>query len=389
MISVSDPAVAPPRSKPPQGQPTGNGRRLRVGIDARPLNTHHVRGMGKALYQLLREGVERDDVEFVLFGDEPTAPMQCPEHSRIQSQVWEVPGHRFHSWEQVGLPWRAQRAECDVLHYFGTWCSWWQPLPTIVTIHDTLMWDEEQPTVLLEHVLPAAYHRAAAIITDSESSRRDILRRWPNLAAKTDVVRFGISRGYTQTNIPLVSPTLEALGVRGPYLLYLGGQVPRKRLDWAVRVWAALEQPNLTLVVCGLEREKIAEWRARVPEAVRDRFVCLEFVSETEMPSIYAGAAALLYPTLYEGFGFPALESQAVGRPVLMSALGSLQELVGPGTVILPPDDFGAWVASCRRILATPAAPDAEARAWARRFSWANAYAEVHSVYTRAARQRC
>src|SRR6185503_1788720 len=93
-------------------------------------------------------------------------------------------------------------------------------------------------------------------------------------------------------------------------------------------------------------------WRDPLPAHLRDLIVALEFVSETEMPSLYANAEAVLYPTLYEGFGFPALESQAAGVPVLMSALGSLTELTGPGAVVVPPHDLPAWVAAAQRMLA-------------------------------------
>ncbi|MBK8653204.1 MAG: glycosyltransferase [Haliscomenobacter sp.] len=62
------------------------------------------------------------------------------------------------------------------------------------------------------------------------------------------------------------------------------------------------------------------------------------------MAQLYQQAVAVLYPTLYEGFGFPALEAQAVGTPVLFSALGSLIELIGPSAEILPPENLDAWV---------------------------------------------
>lgn len=106
------------------------------------------------------------------------------------------------------------------------------------------------------------------------------------------------------------------------------------------------------------------------------------------MPRLYQNAAAVLYPTLYEGFGFPVVEAQAVGTPVLHSAVSSLTELQGPGSVVLPVEDLGAWVDACRALVAergrTPQ-PNETSRQWARRFSW-EASAERHlEVYRRAA----
>lgn len=106
------------------------------------------------------------------------------------------------------------------------------------------------------------------------------------------------------------------------------------------------------------------------------------------MPALYRRALAVLYPTLYEGFGFPALEAQAVGTPVLFSALGSLKELEGPLARVLPPDDLRAWVDTCKEILERPTpeqtAVDA-ARRWARQFSWSVSARRHVEIYRESA----
>jgi alpha-1,3-rhamnosyl/mannosyltransferase len=182
-----------------------------------------------------------------------------------------------------------------------------------------------------------------------------------------------------------LSGEIVAQGVRPPYLLYFGGRIPRKRLDWAMQVWARVadRDPDLSLVVCGLESDARAEWRDRTAAHLRDRLHCLGFVAEADLPGLYAAAEAVLYPTLYEGFGFPALESQAVGTPVLMSAVGSLAELAGPGAVVLPPQDLDAWVAAAETIRGGGRRRDEAAREWARGFSWARAWTSLAEVYRR------
>jgi glycosyltransferase involved in cell wall biosynthesis len=138
-------------------------------------------------------------------------------------------------------------------------------------------------------------------------------------------------------------------------------------------------------VVCGLPSSKVEEWKGYVGDARRGTFLPLPFVDEAAMPGLYAHSLAVLYPTLYEGFGFPALEAQSVGRPILMSALGSLRELVGPGAIVLPPHDKDAWIDACRRVVSSPAHVDAEARAWARTFSWKAVADAFLSAYRTAA----
>src|SRR5207245_7664612 len=111
---------------------------------------------------------------------------------RVTTRVWETKGHRFRAWEQFALPREARRSNCDILHCAGMWCPYWQPLPTIVTIHDTLPWKEQIPGFYLRRFVPATYRRARRVITVSERSKRDILDLWPDLAPKVTVIRHGI-----------------------------------------------------------------------------------------------------------------------------------------------------------------------------------------------------
>ena len=357
---------------------------LRIALDGRVLNTPHLRGMGKATFELLREGMLVPDLSFAVLGDEPRSPVHVPPSDRISVHTWEVKGDRFRAWEQLGLPRRARRLGCDLLHCLGTWCPYWQPLPTVVTVHDTLPWEEDQPSWFLNQLLPAAYHRASAIISISENTRRDILQRWPRLADKLVVIPHGISDRYLVSEIAPLPQSMTALGVRPPYLLYFGGEIPRKRLQWAIDVWKELGRSDVRLVLAGLATPKATPWKDPLPVHLRDSIIALEFVSETDMPSLYAHAEAVIYPTLYEGFGFPALESQAAGVPVLMSSLGSLTELIGPGAIVLPPHDLPAWVAACRRVLLGDKPDGAASRRWAQRFSWKRTFEQTLEVYRRA-----
>jgi glycosyltransferase involved in cell wall biosynthesis len=353
-------------------------RKIRIGIDARCLNASHLRGMGKALLHLLRQRRNNPDIEFILFADEPKNHLQVPNDGFLESRVWEVKGHRFHTWEQIGLPRMASSTRCDILHCFGTWCCYWQPVPTVVTVHDVLPWREEPPNFYRRKLLPAAYRKAKAIITISKSSHNDICSLWPDLASKTTVIPWGIGEEYLSTESVEPDEFLQQHGVCDPYLLYFGGEPPRKRLSWAIDVWRHLDEPNLKLVLCGLANPKLFN---PLEAKLRENIICLPFVPEKSMPSLVAQARAVLYPTLYEGFGFPALEAQAVGTPVLMSAVGSLKELAGPGATLLPTYDLDSWVCACRKILmeGKPSLP--EARQWAGLFNWDSAFQKTVDVY--------
>jgi glycosyltransferase involved in cell wall biosynthesis len=362
-----------------------------VGVDARCLNGKHLRGMGKYLWEVIARADRRHEVAWELFGDQPELPLRCPPVRRARVHLFTCRGFRFRSWEQLALPNRCRRLRVDVLHSTATTLPWWQPVPTVVTIHDALPWLQDEPGWprgwYLDRVLPAAFRKCAAVITISESSRNDILRQWPQLAEKLHVIPHGIADRYLSEAIPPPGEALQAAGVRPPYLLYLGGLVPRKRLPWAIRILEEVEDRRVRLVVCGVESSAHNQVYATLRAELRERVCFAPFIDEADMPSVYRHALAVLYPTLYEGFGFPVLEAQAVGTPVLHSTVSSLAELQGPGSVALPADDLDAWTAACRRLVASRRGaprPDEKARQWARRFSW-DVCADRHmSVYLRA-----
>ena len=115
-----------------------------------------------------------------------------------------------------------------------------------------------------------------------------------------------------------------------------------------------------------------------VPRELQDRLIIAAVVGDDDMPRLYMRAAAVLYPSLYEGFGLPVIEAHAVGTPILCSDAGALSDLKGPGAVALPVDDLSAWVRAAANILSSRSGvsgPDRIAREWARQYSW-DAYIE-------------
>jgi glycosyltransferase involved in cell wall biosynthesis len=279
------------------------------------------------------------------------------------------------AWEQYSLPAAAKRVHADLLHAPATTAPWWQPVPTVITIHDTIPWQSAEctpPGFYRDRVLPGAYRRARAIITISATSRRDILARWPHLEPKLHVISPGVDERYLEAVGDRQPVVVGDRVIPEPYLLYLGGAEPRKRLMWALQAWWNAGG-DATMVVCGLEARAHDRIRESVPRHVRDRLVLASYVPEDNMPRLYMRAIAVLYPSLYEGFGMPVVEAQAVGTPVLFSDVGSLTELKGPTALVLPVDDLSAWVRAIEALLQSqsPAErPDRVARAWASQYSW-------------------
>lgn len=368
---------------------------LTIGLVARCLNTPHIRGMGRYVFELLRQSLSRTDVEWRLFGNDPRFPMSAPQDRRISPEVFNFRGDRFLLWEQVGLPVRARRRRVDVLHCTEGTLPLWQPCPTVVTLHDTLAWQEHDggvgTRIFLETVMPAALRRCAAVITPSESSRSDILARWPWLESRVTVIPYGIAEEYlSEETGPLPAVLSQHVG-DAPYVMYVGGPLARKRFQWARDIVAGHPDRGLHLIACGFDAKAAAAASERVPDVLRGRVHFAPFLSDLEMRLVYRGARAVLYPTLYEGFGFPAVEAQAAGVPTIFSAVGSLTDLIGPLAFMVPPQDLGAWRSALARALSMGERRQqqaAEARLWARRFSWSATFDRHMAVYQRVRAQQ-
>ena len=372
-----------------------NLRKIKIAVDARSLNRPMVRGIGKVLFNLLDK--TSADIEWWLYADRPDLPLHKPDHVQTSTSVFEQIGYRFNLWEQYAFPRNAKRIHPDIVFSPNNSTPLWRIAPAVVCIHDTIPWQEnwtEKRRNFLERQLDyLSLHRAARIITISESSAKDICARWPRLKSKISIIPNGVDSRYIDTKrVIRFSEDTAGVEVSQPYLVYFGGIISRKRLDWAVEVFRRLRHTNLTLVVCGLEANARKDWLSfRCPPEIRGRVIVADYLPEEAIPTLIANAIAVLYPTLFEGFGLPALESQACGTACLFSPVSSLKELIGPGAVVLPELDLGAWISAIDRLVQSNGL-DLEiaesSRKWASKYSWNATADNYYNVFYEAAMAR-
>ncbi|MBK1656443.1 glycosyltransferase family 4 protein [Allochromatium vinosum] len=362
-----------------------------IGLVARCLNTAHIRGMGKYLFELLRQSVNHQDLTWYLFSDNVREKLLAPDSPRILRDVFTFRGDRYQLWEQIGLPLHAVKHHVDLLHCTENTLTLWQPKPTVVTLHDTLIWEELKDDLFekfyFNTLLPAALKRCAAIITISQSSRNDIVAKWPSLESKLNVIPHGISEEFFTEENPCYPMYLQPLIHETAYLLYLGGPAERKRFSWALEIIARCSFKPLKLIACGFDAEARRAAADNLPHELCDRVYFASYLSDAELRTLYRGAQAVLYPTLYEGFGFPAIEAQAAGVPVIFSSLGSLAELIGPLAMVVPPFDLDAWLGALNDALTmgeTRIEKARAAKAWAQRFAWSESFDKHLAVYRKA-----
>ena len=271
--------------------------------------------------------------------------------------------------------------------------------PLVVTVHDLsfVRHPESHPRERLEHLaryLPQTLERATHVITDSETVRREAIAHFGLDATRVTAIHLGVAPAFAPHTLAGTRATLVKHGLEhGRYILSVGTLEPRKNLAAAIRAWAALPEATragVPLVVAGMKgwlSESLEQLISRLEAKGVIRF--LGFVAQEELPALYAGALAFVYPSRYEGFGLPVVEAMASGVPVITSDASCLPEVAGDAALLVAPDDEGALGRALERVAHdAPLRADLVARglARARHFTWARCAEETVSVYRAAVR---
>jgi glycosyltransferase involved in cell wall biosynthesis len=237
-------------------------------------------------------------------------------------------------WEQVTVPTVASRLEANVL-WVPYWAApLWQPVPVCVTVHDLI------PTLLPAYrggvrqrlytgLVSWTARRAAAVLTVSQASGRDIARHLHIPPARIHVVYHGPNQpGAASPNAAQMAAVRAKYGLPPRFFLYLGGFDARKNVAATVAAYRRYLElggdPAVKLVLAGQLPEQDSDFspdprRLAAAQGITDQVICTGWVDEADKPALYALATAFVFPSLYEGFGMMVLEAMAAGTPVITS----------------------------------------------------------------------
>jgi glycosyltransferase involved in cell wall biosynthesis len=242
----------------------------------------------------------------------------------------------------------------------------------------------------LDRTVSESVRRADHVIADSECTRGDVIVLLGAAPERVSVVHLAAGAAFR----PPVDPEADRrrlaarYGLRFPNVLFVGTTNPRKNLARLLPAFAAARRraglPHV-LVLVGDPGFAHASVLSQIEAlGLRDAVVMPGYTDDADMPAIYGAADMLAFPSLYEGFGLPALEAMSVGCPVLTSSVSSLPEVAGDAAVLVDPTSVDAIDAAIERVLT-----DAALRAslverglrQAAKFSWARAAAEHLRLY--------
>lgn len=222
--------------------------------------------------------------------------------------------------------------------------------------------------------------RAAGVLVPSHSTRADLLEHHRIDEARVHVTPLGVDmEAFAPAPPEAVDAARRKWGIDQPYALFIGGIEPRKNLEALVRAFATTK-PGTRLVIAGgsvrwdpKAVDRLDAVIAGSPAAARERIVRTGYVGDREKIALMSGATLLVYPSLYEGFGFPVLEGFAAGVPVLTSNVSSLPEITGDAAFVVDPRDEEAIASGITQLFEDPdlrAMLSAAGVARAARFTW-------------------
>jgi glycosyltransferase involved in cell wall biosynthesis len=273
------------------------------------------------------------------------------EHCDVVRPAGMLRGSIGHSWEQFVLPCRMRRG---IL---------WSPCSTgplavrnqIVTIHDCAFHDHADcfaPSFAawLKYLVPRLARRAQRVITVSHYSAERICEVCDIDREKITVVYNGVDAKFVAVEPQRVAAVRKHLNLPAQYVLCVGSLEPRKNLRRLLQAWNRLgpAKDGLKLVLVGALSNV---FRKETLPAVGSDVVFAGYIADDDLPAVYAGAEAFVYPSLYEGFGLPVLEAMACGAPVVCSETTSLPEVTGAAAIAVDPLDVAAIASGLLRLL--------------------------------------
>ena len=269
--------------------------------------------------------------------------------------------------------------------------------PTVITVHD-LSWIRypemhlERRVRVMNKYFEPGLRRASLILTDSHFVKQEIIDLFGIRPEIIRPVHLGVEPLFTPLHAAQTFTTLTGLDLQhGQYLLAVGTLEPRKNLGMALRAFMALPaaiRKRHPLVLVGMKGWNTSELERQLGPLIQAGEVRqLGYLPRKDLVNVIAGATALVYPSVYEGFGLPPLEAMACGVPVIASDVSSIPEVVGSAGILFNPQDQTQLMQAMLTVTQAPEIRDAlaaQALVRSRTFSWKRCALETVDVYRAA-----
>jgi len=333
---------------------------MRVGIDASPLYMRKS-GISSYLESLLQAFEERKDGHtFFLYSNRPLPPGRF-ETPPFQRRLVRLPLPRLQAWFQLGLPLRMARDSIDVFLGVFHRLPLLATVPTVLVVHDLsgllMRGLHTGHVVARDSLMPLFVRKASRILSVSEFTAGEVVRRFPSARGRVDVAPEAAASNMVPVDDPArCREVRRRLSLPRRYILFLGTLEPRKNLPGLIRAYASVaDRMEQDLVLAGSMGWKSSELRRILGDSpVGDRVHLTGFVEDDDLPVLISMADLMAYPALYEGFGLPVVEAMACGTAVLTSSVSSLPEAAGGAAHLVDPTREEDIAGGLLRLAADP-----------------------------------
>ncbi|MEY4723545.1 MAG: hypothetical protein RLZZ324_1058 [Candidatus Parcubacteria bacterium] len=324
---------------------------MRIGIDARFYGSIG-KGLGRYVSELIA-GLERIDSkdEYVIFLRKANFDEYVPANPRFTKAIAEFP---WYGWkEQLLYPLWLRKFKLDLMHFPHFNVPFLYRRPFIVTIHDLILL--RFPTARATKLGPAmfqmkfaAYKRviaramrdARAVITVSQSVKKDIQEKFPFMKGREIAVTYEACTKAVRASDTEPTPRVEEL--RKPFILYVGNAYPHKNLEMLLNAFHEFRKRGFTehhLVLVGASDYFYDRLRTEAESTgLNDHVLFFGHASDEELGALYRRAESYVFPSRCEGFGLPPLEAMMNGLPVASSNAASMPEILGQAALYFDPD---------------------------------------------------
>ncbi len=369
-----------------------------IAVDARTIYARHRRGTGKNLVDVYRTlATVRSQWRFVMihrgrFDDEPFDGL-----GNISTNVVDIRGDRWNTWEHIALPRAAWRARADVLHCPANSCPLWSPVPVVATVHDLIPLkisdpaeDEWRPQ--FERRVQRCVRRSRRVIAVSQCTKRDVISDLKGRAEAIDVITWAPDSTCLRIGDEAPLAVLKArYNIRDRYFIAVTGASRRKNAAGVISAFARLPEEirsAVQLVLVGIEpagaRERVEAWTLKC--GVAGQCLVKGFVPAADMPGLIKGADALLFCSRYEGFGLPVLDAFQCGTAVVCSNTSSIPEVAGDAALYCDPENPRDIAEAMTKVFADDVRRrDLESRGMRRvkMFTWQHTAEQLAAVFER------
>lgn len=275
------------------------------------------------------------------------------DHANLSFWLTRVSGkHRLlrELWEFIYLPWKLRTKRIDVYHGPNNVIPFWANCAMVVTIHDlnAFLFSDTNSKLSLWRWKPLIWlsaKKATLIITDSNSTKNDVISILNVSAERVRVVYLALDEKVLtyKRQEDIVRKTREKYRLRDRFVLFVGALNPRKNLVRLLEAFDILSRQiahDHQLVIAGKKGWLYDDiFRAVKRLNLEDKVVFTGYVEDRDLPALYSAASLTVYPSMYEGFGFPILESMACGTPVVAANVSSIPEVADEAAILVNPTD--------------------------------------------------